>query len=78
MAKAGAESCYALGLADGRAVAMKADDGAPRVRPALMAAALERMGVLDDESVDADAVRRTGLVEVLGAGRPVGLIRATF
>ena len=78
VAKAGAESCYALGLADGRAVAMKADDGAPRVRPALMAAALERMGVLDDESVDADAVRRTGLVEVLGAGRPVGLIRATF
>ena len=43
--KAGAESCYALGLADGRAVALKTDDGAARVRPVLMAAALERMGV---------------------------------
>ena len=50
VAKAGAESCYALGLADGRAVALKADDGAARVRPVLMAAALERMGVLDDET----------------------------
>jgi L-asparaginase II len=78
VAKAGAESCYALGLADGRAVALKADDGAARVRPALMAAALERMGVLGDGSVDADAVRRTGIVEVLGAGRPVGVIQATF
>src|SRR3712207_9497531 len=34
--KAGAESCYAVGLADGRAVALKTDDGAPRVRPVLM------------------------------------------
>ena len=78
VAKAGAESCYALGLADGRAVAMKADDGAARVRPALMAAALERMGVLDEETVDAAAVRRTGLVEVFGGGRPVGVVRATI
>ncbi len=77
VAKAGAESCYALGLADGRAVALKADDGAARVRPVLMAAALERLGVLDDETVDADAVRRTGLVELLGGGRTVGGIRAT-
>ncbi len=76
--KAGAESCYALGLADGRAVALKTDDGAARVRPVLMAAALERMGVLDEPGVDADAVRRTGVVELLGGGRPVGEIRATF
>ena len=76
--KAGAESCYALGLADGRAVALKTDDGAARVRPVLMAAALERMGVLDEPGVDADAVRRTGVVELLGGGRPVGEIRATL
>ena len=76
--KAGAESCYALGLADGRAVSLKTDDGAARVRPVLMAAALERMGVLDEPGVAADAVRRTGLVELLGGGRPVGEIRATF
>jgi L-asparaginase II len=76
--KAGAESCYALGLADGRAVALKTDDGAARVRPVLMAAVLERMGVLDEPGVDADAVRRTGVVELLGGGRPVGEIRATL
>jgi L-asparaginase II len=78
VAKAGAESCYAIGLADGRAVALKTDDGAARVRPVLMAAALERLGVTDEAAVDGDAVRRTGLVEVLGGGRPVGEIRATI
>ena len=76
--KAGAESCYAVALADGRAVALKTDDGAPRVRPVLMAAALERLGVTRDDDVDADAVRRTGVVELFGGGRPVGEIRATF
>src|SRR6478752_6265580 len=76
--KAGAESCYAVGLADGRAVALKTDDGAPRVRPVLMAAALERLGVTGDPDVDAEAVRRTGVLELLGGGRPVGEIRATF
>ena len=76
--KAGAESCYAVGLPDGRAVALKTDDGAPRVRPVLMAAALERLGVTGDPGVDADAVRRTGVLELLGGGRPVGEIRATF
>ena len=43
--KAGAESCYALALADGRAIALKTDDGAPRVRPVLMAEALRRSGI---------------------------------
>jgi L-asparaginase II len=76
--KAGAECCYAVALADGRAFAVKADDGAPRVRPVLMAEALRRSGVLDDAGVDADAVRRTGLVELLGGGVPVGEIRACF
>jgi len=74
--KAGAEACYAVSLADGRTVALKADDGAPRVRPVLMAAALERLGVLDDPAVDAQAVRETGSSPVLGGGRPVGEIRA--
>jgi L-asparaginase II len=73
--KAGAESCYAVALADGRAVALKTDDGAARVRPVLMAAVLERLGVPDEEGVDGDAVRRTGVVELLGGGRPVGCLR---
>jgi L-asparaginase II len=76
--KAGAESCYAVALADGRAFALKTDDGAPRVRPVLMAAALERSGVLALEGVDADAVRRTGSHVLLGGGEPVGEIRASF
>ena len=76
--KAGAESCYAVGLPDGRAVALKTDDGATRVRPVLMAATLARLGVLREAGVDADVVAETGRVEVLGGGEPVGLIRATF
>jgi L-asparaginase II len=77
VAKAGAESCYALGLADGRAVALKTDDGSARVRPVLMAQALERLGVTSETWVDAPAVRRTGVVQLLGGGRPVGVVRAT-
>ena len=76
--KAGAESCYAVALEDGRSFALKCDDGAPRVRPVLMAAALRRSGVTDEVGVDADAVARTGTLELLGGGRPVGEIRATF
>ncbi len=76
--KAGAESCYAVALPDGRAFALKTDDGAPRVRPVLMAEMLARSGVLEDAGVDADAVRRTGQVTLLGGGLPVGEIRASF
>jgi len=76
--KAGAESCYAVALADGRAVALKTDDGAARVRPVLMAAALRRMGVDTEPGVDGSAVRETGVHHLLGGGRPVGEIRAVF
>jgi L-asparaginase II len=76
--KAGAESVYAVALPDGRAFALKTDDGAPRVRPVLMAEALRRSGVLEEPGVDAEAVRRTGVLELLGGGRPVGQIRATY
>ena len=76
--KAGAESCYAVALPDGRAFALKTDDGAPRVRPVLMAAALRRSGVDVEPGVDTEAVRATGVVPLLGGGRPVGEIRACF
>lgn len=68
--KAGAEGCYAVALPDGRSWALKIDDGAARARPAVMAAALVRSGV------DGEAIRRTGVVEVLGGGVPVGQVRA--
>lgn len=76
--KAGAESCYAVALPDGRAFALKTDDGAPRVRPVLMAEALRRSGVLELDGVDAEAVRRTGEHVLLGGGQPVGEIRAAY
>ena len=76
--KAGAEACYAVALRDGRAFALKADDGYPRVRPVLMAAALRRSGVDTEPGIDTDAVHATGRVELLGGGVPVGEIRATF
>jgi L-asparaginase II len=76
--KAGAEGCYAVALPDGRAWALKTDDGAARVRPVLMAEALRRSGVLEEPGVDAEAVRRTGVAEILGGGKPVGEIRAIF
>lgn len=70
--KMGAEACHALALPDGRAFALKIDDGADRARCVVLAAALERAGVADD------VVRRTGRVELFGGGRLVGAIRAAI
>jgi L-asparaginase II len=49
--KAGAESVYAVGLADGRGIAVKIDDGTPRARAVVMAATLRKLG-LDHEILD--------------------------
>jgi L-asparaginase II len=76
--KAGAEACYAVALRDGRAFALKVDDGGARARPVVMAAALRRSGVDAEEGVDGDAVRRTGDSPLLGGGRRVGEIRAVL
>lgn len=76
--KAGAEACYAVALPDGRAFALKVDDGGARARPVVMAQALRRSGVPTEEGVDADALDDTGVVPVLGAGEPVGEVRAAF
>jgi len=76
--KMGAEACYAVALPDGRAFALKVDDGGDRARPVLMAAALQRSGVDAEPGVDGDAVRRTGRAPVLGGGREVGEIRAAL
>jgi L-asparaginase II len=67
--KAGAEGCYAVALSDGHTVALKVDDGAPRARPVLMAAALRRLGV------DAPILDELGGHAVMGGGRPVGEVR---
>jgi L-asparaginase II len=78
IAKAGAESCYALALPDGRAIALKIDDGSSRARPVVMAAALRRLDVDAMTGVDAEAVAATGVTLVLGGGIPVGELRSTF
>lgn len=73
--KAGAEACYVVALPDGRAIALKIDDGAFRARPVLMAAALRRWGVDREPGVDTEAIGRIGLHELLGAGRVIGELR---
>jgi L-asparaginase II len=67
--KAGAESVYAVGLPDGRGIAIKISDGHPRARPVAMAGILQRLG-FDHETLDEQAS-----APVLGAGDRVGEIR---
>lgn len=76
--KAGAESCYAVALPDGRSFALKTDDGAARARPVVMAALLRRLGVDLEPGADTDAVRRTGDHPLRGGGGVVGEIRAVL
>jgi L-asparaginase II len=69
VAKNGAEGVHAIGLSDGRAVALKIADGSARARSVVMVAALDRLGVTGD------GLRELGEVPVLGHGSPVGAIR---
>ena len=69
MAKDGAEGVYAASLPDGRAVAVKVEDGAGRARGPLLALGLERLGV---DPANTAALRE---VPVLGHGEPVGGLR---
>lgn len=78
IAKAGAESVYAVALPDGRAVAQKIDDGAARARPVVMVEALRRIGALEGDGVDAEAVAATGDTPLLGGGHRVGELRPAF
>ena len=71
IAKDGAESVYAVGLPDGRGVAVKIADGYPRAAPVVLAAALRRVG-LDA----AEAIATLEEAPVLGHGDPVGAIVA--
>ncbi len=67
IAKDGAEAVYAIGLADGRGIALKIADGNQRARTVVARAALECLGVTGDLSaLDPDPI--------LGHGDPVGTI----
>jgi L-asparaginase II len=69
VAKEGAEGAYAAALPDGRAMALKIDDGAKRPLPGLLAAVLERWGR------GGATVERWRETAVLGGGAPVGSVR---
>ena len=71
IAKDGAESVYAVGLADGRGVAVKIADGFPRAKGVVLAAVLNRLGVDAPGALDDLAA-----VPVLGHGEPVGRVVA--
>ena len=68
VAKDGAEGMYAAALADGRAVALKVEDGAGRARTPAMVHALRRLGLA---APGLDALED---VPVLGHGEPVGAV----
>jgi len=70
IAKDGAESVYAVGLADGRSVALKIADGGQRARPVVMAAVLRRLGI------EADVLGELAESPVLGHGKQVGSVEA--
>lgn len=69
IAKDGAEGVYAAALPDGRAVALKIEDGAGRARSPVMVAMLRRL------RVDVSALGDLATAPLLGGGRPVGEIR---
>jgi L-asparaginase II len=69
MAKAGAEAVYAVGLPDGRGVALKISDGSPRARAVAMAGVLQRLGF------EHETLTEQASAPVLGHGERVGEIR---
>lgn len=71
VAKDGAEAVYAVGLADGRGIAVKIADGTSRARTVVLAALLRRLGVNDEQALAALEHQ-----PVLGHGEPVGAVVA--
>jgi len=72
IAKDGAESVYAVGLADGRGIAVKVADGNPRAKGVVLAAVLRRLGIEAPA-----ALAELEAAPVMGHGEPVGAIVAT-
>ncbi|MGH8894009.1 MAG: asparaginase [Actinomycetes bacterium] len=72
IAKDGAEGVYAAALPDGRAVALKIEDGAQRARPPVMVAALRALGL------ESPVLAELAETPLLGGGAPVGSVRAVL
>jgi L-asparaginase II len=78
LVKSGAEGVQAFALADGRAGAVKMEDGAPRAIPAITVALLRALGADRADGVDRDALAEIANVPVLGGGQVVGGIQPTL
>ncbi|MEU2923829.1 asparaginase [Streptomyces sp. NPDC007251] len=72
LAKVGAEAVQGLALPDGRALALKVEDGGVRALSPVLARTLRLMGVT------APVLERVGRTPVLGRGEEVGQVRAVF
>jgi L-asparaginase II len=70
--KDGAEGVYAVALSDGRAVALKIDDGAERARLPVLVAALRAL------DVNSPTLAGFATTPVMGHGVPVGDVRSTL
>ncbi|MDQ6650193.1 MAG: asparaginase [Actinomycetota bacterium] len=70
LAKDGAEGVFAAALPDGRAVAVKIDDGANRASAPVLVAALAALGV------DVSGLAGVATPVLYGGGQPVGQVRA--
>jgi L-asparaginase II len=70
IAKDGAEAVYAVGLADGRGIALKVADGGQRARTVILAAVLRRL------DVETGALQALEDAPILGHGEPVGSVVA--
>lgn len=70
LCKAGAEGVHAGALPDGRAFALKIDDGADRARGPVTVGVLRRLGVVEGQGLAALAAE-----PLLGGGVPVGSVR---
>lgn len=77
LVKCGAEGVDAFASADGRAGAVKIDDGAMRARTPVTVALLRALGVHEGGGVDGAALDELSVVEVRGGDGVVGAIRPT-
>ena len=78
LVKSGAEGVQAFALPDGRAGAVKIEDGAARALPAVIVALLASLGVDAASGADVAALDRIASVPVLGGGRAVGHVRPVW
>jgi L-asparaginase II len=72
VAKDGAEGVYAIGLGDGRALAVKIEDGSDRARIVVANSLLKNVLNVVSEEVDRQLTSQV----LLGGGKPVGAVEA--